>query len=77
MGEFADRTLLLSLGYANPMEGLSGGFVYGAGGSGFITPYRGITPAPSGQNSPARMPSGPMSDITQHGLNAAFQTSPS
>jgi hypothetical protein len=28
-------------GYSNTFEGLSGGFVYGAGGSGFITPRRG------------------------------------
>ncbi|KAI0062372.1 hypothetical protein BV25DRAFT_1804016 [Artomyces pyxidatus] len=41
-------------GYSNPMEGLSGGFVYGTGGSGFITPHFGITPTASGMNSPRR-----------------------
>jgi hypothetical protein len=40
-------------GYANPMEGLSGGFVYGMGGSGLITPRLGMSPMASGGNSPA------------------------
>jgi hypothetical protein len=35
------------------MEGLSGGFVYGIGGSGLITPGLGMSPVPSGANSPA------------------------
>jgi len=38
-------------GYSNSLEGLSGGFVYGAGGSGFIASHLG-TPIASGANSP-------------------------
>jgi hypothetical protein len=37
------------------MEGLSGGFVYGIGGSGYITPRMGMSPNPSGANSPAHL----------------------
>ncbi|TFY65008.1 hypothetical protein EVG20_g5746, partial [Dentipellis fragilis] len=51
-GSFWDNVLVP--GYANPMEGLSGGFVYGSGGSGFITPHFGPTPHASGANSPER-----------------------
>ena len=40
-------------GYSNSLEGLSGGFVYGAGGSGLITP-RIATPQLSGHNTPTR-----------------------
>ncbi len=36
------------------MEGLSGGFVYGAGGSGFIAPQFADTPTMSAMNSPRR-----------------------
>ena len=36
------------------MEGLSGGFVYGAGGSGFIAPHFVDTPTNSAMNSPRR-----------------------
>lgn len=38
-------------GYSNSLEGLSGGFVYGAGGSGIITPRLG-SPQPSGMTTP-------------------------
>ena len=38
-------------GYSNSLEGLSGGFVYGAGGSGLITPRLG-SPQPSGMTTP-------------------------
>ena len=41
-------------GYSNAMEGLSGGFVYGVGGSGVITPHLGMTPIASRMNSPRR-----------------------
>jgi hypothetical protein len=34
------------------IEGLSGGFVYGPGGSGLITPRFGPSPVASGANSP-------------------------
>jgi len=34
-------------GYSSTLDGLSGGFIYGAGGSGFITPRRG-SPEPAG-----------------------------
>lgn len=40
-------------GYSNSFEGLSGGFAYGPGGSGFITPKLN-SPANSGANSPGR-----------------------
>jgi hypothetical protein len=56
------------------MDGLSGGFVFGAGGSGLITPRMGATPLHSGANSPAR---GVMqSQLTQMSINAAFNRSP-
>ncbi|KAJ3850230.1 fungal-specific transcription factor domain-containing protein [Lentinula lateritia] len=38
----------------NSLDGLTGGFVFGAGGSGLITPHVGLTPTPSGQNTPSR-----------------------
>jgi len=38
----------------NSLDGLTGGFVFGAGGSGLITPRYGLTPTPSGQNTPSR-----------------------
>ena len=51
---YHDVTHLMDLaGYNNAFEGLSGGFVYGAGGTGFITPKR-TSPAQSGANSPVR-----------------------
>ncbi|TFK46636.1 hypothetical protein OE88DRAFT_1637889 [Heliocybe sulcata] len=60
-------------GYSNTFEGLSGGFVYGAGGSGLITPRLGMSPLPSGGNTPA--PSRhPSADITQQKINAAFNS---
>jgi hypothetical protein len=59
------------VGYSNSMEGLSGGFVFGAGGSGLITPRLDLTPTQSGSNTPSR--SGLSStDFTQHSINAAF-----
>lgn len=41
-------------GSSNSVESLSGGFVYGAGGSGFITPRMWLSPAPSTLGSPLR-----------------------
>lgn len=41
-GGFWDNVLVP--GYSNPMEGISGGFVYGAGGPGFIAPHYSETP---------------------------------
>lgn len=57
-------------GYSNTMEGISGGFVYGAGGSGLITPRLGISPLHSGFNTPAshKLPT----DLTQHKIDTAF-----
>jgi hypothetical protein len=40
-------------GYSNTVDSLSGGFLYGAGGSGFITPRLGFSPAVSGNQTPA------------------------
>lgn len=51
------------------MEGLSGGFVYGSGGSGFIAPQFGDTSAMSAMNSPRR----PNDDQAPHGLGGPFQ----
>jgi len=58
-------------GYSNTLEGLSGGFVFGAGGSGLITPRWGQTPVASGNNTP---PSGGQgsSELTQQEITAAF-----
>lgn len=55
------------------MEGLSGGFVYGAGGSGLITPHFGMSPLASGANTPAH--GKPTSELTQHKIDAAFDLS--
>ncbi len=55
------------------MEGISGGFVYGAGGSGLITPRLGISPLPSGFNTPAH--SKIQTDLSQQGIDVAFDTS--
>jgi len=57
-------------GYSSTFEGLSGGFVYGAGGSGLITPRLGMSPSASGDNTPgSRHPS---AELTQQNINAAF-----
>jgi hypothetical protein len=53
----------------NSMDGLSGGFVFGAGGSGLITPRIGGSPMHSGNNTPAR---GTHGALTQMSINAAF-----
>jgi len=72
-GNFWDSVLVP--GYSNSLEGISGGFLYGAGGSGLITPRWGQTPIGSGQNSPARGSTTlPPSDLTQHKINAAFNS---
>lgn len=60
--------ICLSSGY-NSMDGLSGGFVFGAGGSGLITPRFGMSPMHSGSNTPAR---GAHGGLTQMSINAAF-----
>lgn len=36
------------------MDGLAGGFVFGANGSGLITPRVGMSPFQSGTNTPSR-----------------------
>ncbi|KAJ7633103.1 fungal-specific transcription factor domain-containing protein [Roridomyces roridus] len=62
---------MLVPGY-NSLEGLSGGFVFGAGGSGLITPFIGQTPLHSGSNSPVRG-GGQSAVLTQMNINAAFR----
>lgn len=51
------------------MDGLTGGFLFGAGGSGLITPRLGMSPMHSGNNTPAR---GGHGALTQMSINAAF-----
>lgn len=61
---------MLVPGY-NTLDGLSGGFVFGAGGSGLITPRLGMTPTHSGHNSPGHdFESG---DLSHFGTNASFE----
>ncbi|KAJ7193876.1 fungal-specific transcription factor domain-containing protein [Mycena pura] len=60
---------MLVPGY-NTLEGLSGGFVFGPGGSGLITPHMGQTPFHSGHNSPSLAA---QSVLTQMTINAAFR----
>lgn len=45
---------MLGVGSSHSLESLSGGFVYGANGSGLITPRMWMSPLPSGANTPAR-----------------------
>ncbi|KAH0583485.1 hypothetical protein H2248_009113 [Termitomyces sp. 'cryptogamus'] len=54
----------------NSMDGLTGGFLFGAGGSGLITPRFGMSPSQSGANTPAVQRKG--EDLTQSSINAAF-----
>jgi len=53
----------------NTLDGFSGGFVFGAGGSGLITPRFGMSPERSGVNTPL-MPA--LHSLTQGSINAAF-----
>lgn len=53
------------------MDGFSGGFVFGANGSGLITPRYGASPEHSGTNTPGRFGSH-ATVLTQTSLNAAF-----
>lgn len=53
------------------MDGLSGGFVFGAGGSGLITPRLGGSPMHSGTNTPGQLGQHP---LTQMSINAAFDS---
>ncbi len=67
-GGFWDNVLIP--GYSSGLEGLSGGFVFGAGGSGFITPRR-QSPEPETLNLGSCMvPTSP-------GLSQQFQLQPS
>ncbi|KAI6109599.1 fungal-specific transcription factor domain-containing protein [Pisolithus sp. B1] len=59
-------------GYSDAMEGLSGGFVFGAGGSGLITPGLLPSPVPSGCNTPARPGPNVAMDFGQQNLNVAM-----
>lgn len=58
-------------GYSTALEGLSGGFVYGIGGSGLITPRLGGSPFASGANTPLTGAQG--EPLTQNTINAAFE----
>jgi hypothetical protein len=60
---------MLVPGY-NSMDAFSGGFVFGANGSGLITP-RYDSPAHSGVNTPGRFSNHP-STLTQNSINVAF-----
>ncbi|KAJ8092554.1 hypothetical protein PM082_006879 [Marasmius tenuissimus] len=62
-------------GYGS-MDGLTGGFVFGAGGSGLITPRIGLTPVQSGQNTPKKgsaRGSSPSKPVDHLNLAAALQ----
>ncbi|KAG6828107.1 hypothetical protein H0H92_009192 [Tricholoma furcatifolium] len=61
----------------NSMDGLSGGFLFGAGGSGLITPRYGMSPSQSGANTPAvgRSAAAAAHALTQFNINAAFEQS--
>jgi hypothetical protein len=61
--------LLTFTGYNN-MDGLSGGFVFGIGGSGLITPRIGGTPDHSGSNTPARLQN--TGALSQMNISTAF-----
>ncbi|KAF8912152.1 fungal-specific transcription factor domain-containing protein [Gymnopilus junonius] len=75
MGMMLTMENILSSGY-NSMDGLSGGFVFGAGGSGLITPRFGGSPAQSGSNTPGRAGLlGQSTALTQTSINAAFDNS--
>lgn len=66
------------LGYSNTFEGLSNGFVFGAGGSGLITPRIGISPLQSGSTTPttrANRMNGASGDLSQQSLEMAFSPS--
>ena len=63
-------TKLTTTGYSDTMEGLSGGFVFGAGGSGLITPGWLPSPLPSGHNTPSRDHN--TMDYAQHNLASAL-----
>ncbi len=52
------------------MEGMSGGFVYGAGGSGFIAPQFSDVTVMSAMDSPRRAV--PPEDQAPHGLGGPF-----
>ncbi|TFK72762.1 hypothetical protein BDN72DRAFT_894569 [Pluteus cervinus] len=57
----------------NSMDGLSGGFVFGVGGSGLITPHMGVSPAHSGMNTPdGRRNESQQPGLTQLSINTAF-----
>jgi len=64
---------MLVPGYGSA-DGLSGGFVFGAGGSGLITPRFGVSPAASGVNTPRGGGGGNGGGIglTQMSINRAF-----
>lgn len=64
-------------GYSNTMEGLSGGFVYGAGGSGLITPRLGGSPLPSGFSTPSHSAIPPMDLSHDVAFDAAGTSHPS
>ena len=68
--ECLTKLCFCSAGYSSTMEGLSGGFVFGAGGSGLITPRFG-TPM-SRSTTPIRG----MAPSIEQNINVAFTHSP-
>jgi hypothetical protein len=55
----------------NSMDAFSGGFIFGANGSGLITPRYGASPSHSGINTPGRF-GNHASTLTQSSINVAF-----
>ena len=53
------------------MDAFTGGFVFGANGSGLITPRYDASPVHSGANTPGRFGNHP-STLTQNSINVAF-----
>jgi hypothetical protein len=54
------------------MDGLSGGFVFGIGGSGLITPRIGGSPDHSRSNTPGRLQNS--GALTQMSINTGFDS---
>ncbi|KAI0958055.1 hypothetical protein AcW1_006243 [Taiwanofungus camphoratus] len=70
--EFWDSVLVP--GSSSTLESLSNGFVYGAGGSGLITPRMWMSPLPSITNSPARVGEKRNGDVVQDRIGHGFDT---
>ena len=68
---FVINLFFLFLSGYNSMDCFSGGFIFGANGSGLITPRFGGSPSESGVNTPGQFGNHPTT-LTQTGINAAF-----